>query len=651
MLHWLKLAAATGSIRQLPDWRQHAVRGFAFLTALWSIYQSVWSDGDVMVLTIVFLAQILALTFLCFTPTASARRDRLPLVEVGLAILALVAGAHFGVKTDEIATRIALFDPLTPWDIFFSSSLLILTVEAARRTIGLDMAVLVLLFFLYNLYGNVIGGLFGHSGVSYLHFIEISFFTTDGVFGAPLRVAATYAFLFVIFGNLLTKSGGGEFFYKLAAAATGRKAGGTAKVAVISSGLFGSVSGNPVADVVTTGSITIPVMVRTGFKPKVAAAIEATASNGGALMPPVLGAAAFIMAEFTGIEYADIALAALIPAVLYYGSLYAQVHFYSRRHGLRGLTEAEIPRLGETLREGWPFILPIVVLVTVLFAGYSPSLTAFAASIAVVAAAAFRADTRLSLKSVYEQLAESAERMIPVGVACASAGMILAGMTMTGMAGKFSQLITFVSDANILVALLCAGVMTNLLGLGLPTSSTYILSAVLTGGILIKFGVDVMQAHLFLLYYASLSALTPPVAIASYVAAAIANTNPFITSLYSMRKALVAFLVPFGFVLDPGLILRGDWLNIVVSCITSGAAVVLLAAAIEGFMLTVLQRWERTLLAVAGLFLLVGTVEWKLAGALLAAIGLARGLTPLVLQRLNRAASTSAIPAEENASQ
>ncbi|MEP9375332.1 TRAP transporter fused permease subunit [Aquabacter sp. CN5-332] len=622
----LRALLTTGRRRTVRGWVRLPILALAVFTALWSVYQALISDMDVLGLTIIFLTQVLTLTFLTVSPTAGARRDRIFWLDYVCAALAIAAGVHFALQIDVIESRITLFDPLSTGDLFFSSAILVLLLEASRRTIGFDMAVLIVLFVLYNLFGNWIGGLIGHQGVSYAHFVDVAFFTTDGVFGVPLRVAATYAFLFVIFGNLLTRCGGGEFLYKLSAALAGRNAGGPAKVAVISSGLFGSVSGNPVADVVTTGSVTIPMMVRSGFQPKIAAAIEATASNGGALMPPVMGAAAFIMAEFTGFDYGAIALAALVPALLYYVSLYAQVHFYARAQGLRGLPRNELPRFWQTLRADAPMLLPLVALVGTLAAGYSPSMVAFVAAVSVILAASLRRSTRLGLLAILEQLAEATERMMPVAIACAAAGLILAGMTMTGLANKFSEVIVFISGDSLVAALMCAAVLTTLLGLGLPTSSTYILAAILIGGILEKLGVGKMQAHLFLLYFAAMSALTPPVAISSYAAAAIAGTNPFTTSMYAMRKAAVAFLVPFGFVANQGLILAGPWWGIALAITAATLGVILLASAFEGFLETRLKGWERTLLAAGGLALLAAPLPLGLLGLLPALAGASRTL-------------------------
>lgn len=645
-----KYITTNGAQRTIKSRVAGPIKFLAFLTAVWSIYQSVFTDIDVMAMTIIFLSLNLCLAFLLVTPNEMAPLDRIPAYDYVLAALSIACGLHFGLKLDEIATRIALFDALTPADIFFTTTMLLLLLEATRRLVGFRVVLLTLLFFAYNLWGNYFPDLIKHRGVSYLHFADISFFTTDGVFGVPLRVAATYAFMFVIFGTLLTRCGAGEFFYRLAAAVTGRRPGGPAKVAVISSGLFGMISGNPVADVVTTGSVTIPIMIRSGMSPKVAAGVEATASTGGGIMPPVMGAAAFIMAEYIGVSYAAIAYAAIVPALLYYVSLYAQVHFYARRQGLHGLPKSEVPRFWATIRADATFLIPIAVLLILLEMGFSPSLVGFGASVSVIAAAMLRKSTRMSLYTIYEQLAESTERMVPVAIVCATAGLILAGMTMTGLANKFSEVIAVTAGGNVIIALIAAAVLTTLLGMGLPTSGTYILASALIGGILIKHGLALMPAHMFLLYYAALSAVTPPVAIASYAAAAIAKTNPFPASMYAMRKATIAFLMPFGFVLHPELLLDGDLIPIVHYIAAACAGAILMAAAFERYFLRPLQTWECVLLGIAGFILLIGDFTIHLAGVVIAVVGLLRVL--LAIWRERSAGKTSggsvtpAVPSE-----
>lgn len=617
-----------GQRRSLKGKQRHLPMLISVLTAIWSVYQSIWSTIDVVSLTIVFLSLTVALTFIIYAPSKLGDNTRVYVVDYILAALALAGGVFFTAKVGEMATRIALFDPLSDWDIAFSSMLLLMLLESVRRTIGLTMCIIVLVLFSYNLFGNHVPGFLNHRGVSYLHYLDIAFFTTDGVFGTPLRVAATYGFLFVIFGTLLHRCGAGDFFYKLASSA-GKRPGGPAKIAVISSGLFGSTSGNPVADVVTTGSITIPIMSRSGFTPKEAAGIEATACTGGTLMPPVMGAAAFIMAEFTAIPYRDIAAAALIPVFLYYSSLYIQVHFQAMYKGLKGSGDTGEPVL-QVLRKDFLFIVPLVVLVYFLAQGYSPSMVAFSALVTVIITATLRKNTRMNFKVLYEQLAESTERVLPVAMACAAAGLVMGGITMTGLANKFGSIIGFVSSGNSWLALMTAAVITVFLGMGLPTSASYILASVLIAQILQGFGFDILQAHMFLLYFAALSAITPPVAIASFAAAAIARTDPIATSFAALRKATVVFMIPFAFAGHAPLLLEGTVPEIVIAAVLAFLGAVCISAAVASYILGKLQVWERVLMAVAGLLLLLFPIEWQLGGLVAAAVGLARnGLSVL----------------------
>jgi TRAP transporter 4TM/12TM fusion protein len=376
------------------------------------------------------------------------------------------------------------------------------------------------------------------------HFVDIMAFTTDGLFGVPLRVAATYAFLFVMFGTALAKTGGADFFFDLAASISGRATGGPAKIAVISSALYGTISGSPTSDVVTTGAVTIPMMKKMGYKSSFAGAVEVAASTGGSLLPPVMGAAAFIMSEYTGIPYIDIAFAAIIPALLYYLPIYLQVHLRAQKDGLRGMEAADIRPVGITLRNGGLFLVPLVVITWVLVEGYTPTYAAVYGTAAVAVVSMLKSSTRLTPSAVFDILAETSLRMVAVTGACAAAGLVIGGITMTGLASKFSHLVFLLSGANIFLSLVLAAGLTILLGLGMPTPSAYILAAVLVAPVMASLGIDPMAGHMFLLYFAVMSALTPPVAVAAYAASAISGDNPLAIAAMAVRMALAAFLIP-----------------------------------------------------------------------------------------------------------
>ncbi|MEE2745693.1 MAG: TRAP transporter fused permease subunit, partial [Pseudomonadota bacterium] len=352
--------------------------GIWVITAATAIIISPWT------LCVIFFSGISALAFLTTGPFQTSSVDKPSISDMGLSLISILTGAYFAVNAPIIINRIVLLDELTQLDIIFGTAVLLLTLEITRRTTGLGLTLIVVFFILYNLFGHNLSGVLQHGEIDYLHFLEITVFTTDGVLGLPVRVAATYAFMFVMFGTVLHACGGGDFFFNFAAAISGRSPGGPAKVAVISSGMYGMLSGSPTSDVVTTGSITIPIMKRLGYRGAHAGAIEVAASTGGSLVPPVLGTAAFLMVDFAGVEYLQIAIAAVIPAILYYISIYSQVHFSCLRQGFGRLDENLVPSLGKTLKDGGIFILPLLVLTISLIMGFTPTMVGIMGTISIL---------------------------------------------------------------------------------------------------------------------------------------------------------------------------------------------------------------------------------------------------------------------------
>jgi len=583
MSHILFLLAGTGSKRNLTGMLGMAVHGCAALVALSVIYTTTIIYIDLYVMMVVFLSAMLALLFVNISAGPKGRQDRPSLIDWCFVVASIIVGAYFFMESQRIAERITLFDPLETPDLLAASVLLVLTIEATRRTVGFGLTSVVLVFVAYNLWGHSLPGAFGFREVSYNHFLDIMMFTSDGLFGVPLRVAATYAFLFVMFGTFLSKAGGAEFFYNLSSAIAGRKPGGPAKIAVISSGLYGTMSGSPTSDVVTTGSVTIPIMQRLGYSKPLSGSVEVAASTGGSLLPPVMGSAAFIMAEYTGIEYRDIVIAGIVPALLYFLCVYVQVHLRSQKLGLRGLSEDETPRLQQTLKNGGLFILPLVALSVALVMGYSPTYVAVIATVSVLLVSAIRSSTRMSLKAIWDALAVTTLRMVSVVAACAAAGLVIGGISMTGLGGKFAELVFMLAGDSTFIALIISAMLAIILGMGMPTPSAFILAAVLVGPTLLSMDLSVLQANMFILYFAVLSAMTPPVAVAAFAAAAIADAKPLKIATGAVRLAITAFIVPFAFVHGEGLLLEGSWIEIAISCISAVVGVLLLSVAVEGF--------------------------------------------------------------------
>lgn len=603
-MSFVNIAFDTG-IRRRPAGRiGQFVRVFGAAISLWVLYSATYSGLDALSITISFYSGMMGLAFLIISPSSKSGGDHISFVDLISSVLSIVTGAYFLYHADTIAARITLLDPLTIPDVVFGSLIVLLTIEIMRRTVGLGLTVIVLMFMTYNLFGDRLSGTLSHGEISYTHFLDVMTFTTDGLFGVPLRVAATYAFLFVMFGTALAKCGGSEFFFNLAASLTGRTAGGPAKIAVISSGLYGTISGSPTSDVVTTGAITIPMMKRLGYSSRFAGAVEVAASTGGSLLPPVMGAAAFIMAEYTGIPYSEIAIAALVPALLYYLPIYIQVHLRAKRLGLKGLSAEDIPKLLPTLKQGFLFIIPLVAISWSLINGYTPTFSAVYGLLAVLLVAAVKKATRIGFAAAFDILAETATRMVPVAGACAAAGLVIGGITMTGLASKFGVLVFAISGQDIFISLVVAGALTLLLGLGMPTPSAYILAAVLIAPVMAKLQIPVLQGHMFLLYFAVMSALTPPVAVAAYAASALAEANPLSIALDAVKISIGAFLVPFAFVFNEAILLQGSVIDIVSSISFVVIGLTAIAIASEGYFKETLNPYLRIVLAVAGLCML-----------------------------------------------
>ena len=612
---------SVGNRRKPQGWIAWLISPFAALIACWVIYAALFAIIDPWELAAIFLCGMLTLVFLLIGGTPNSDPHKPTIWDWFLSAASLGAGIFFFVNSEALVSRIPMFDPLSGWDIASGTILFLTTLEAVRRTTGVGLTLIVSFFIAYNFLGHHLTGTFRHGYIPYLHFLELTVFTTDGILGVPVRVAATYAFLFVMFGTFLGRAGGSEFFFNLAAIISGRRPGGPAKIAVISSGLYGMLSGSPTSDVVTTGSVTIPMMKRVGYPAPLAGAFEVAASTGGSLLPPVMGSAAFIMAEYTGIDYNQIVVAAILPATLYYVSVYAQVHLRSLKLGLKGMPQDQLPELRNTFRMGGVFLFPLLALITALLMGYSPNMVAVFGVISVIAVSLFRRATRLGPKKTYETLVETTTRMVAVTGACAAAGLVIGGITMTGLGMKFAALVTVITQGHLFFSLIVAAALTIILGMGMPTPSAYILAAALVGPLLTKeLGIPLMAAHMMLLYFAVMSAITPPVAVAAYAAAPIADANPLHIAVLAVRLALGAFVVPFAFVYNQELLMVGTWLNIIIAFFCTGAGLILLAIAVEGFIQERVAWWGRLMMAAAGLCMIVPGTASLLTGVVVAAL-------------------------------
>lgn len=601
----LGLLFAVGKQREPEGVWGLIAKALALGIAVWVIYAATLAIIDPLSLAAIFLSFMLALLFLVVAAWPSSAGQQPPPADLLLSAGGAACGIYFAIESERIASRISLLDPLSGPDIFIGSLLCLLVVEATRRTVGLGLTLIVVAMLVYNLWGDLITNLIGHGPITYRHFLDQTVFTTNGIFGAPVRVAATYAFLFVTFGTILERVGGSEFFFNLAACVSGRQVGGPAKVAVFSSALYGTVSGSPTSDVVTTGSITIPMMRRLGYPRSLAGAIEVAASTSGGLLPPVMASAAFIMVEVTGIPYLTIATAAIIPAILYLLGLYIQVHLLSQKLGLAPMDPKDIPKLGPTLRNGGLFIVPLAALVSALYMGFSANLVAVVGIASIIAVALLKRETRPSPRLMMEALITVSRRMVPVAAACAAAGLVVGGISMTGLAGKVSYLVFQLSGDVAFVSLLLTAALAILLGMGMPTPSAYIMAAVLTAPILVGLGLSLLTAHMFLLFFAVLSALTPPVAVAAFAASSLAEANPLAIAGRAVLLALPAFIIPFIFAYQPELLGQGTTLQVLVAFASAIFGVAAIAVAVAGYLGGPLSWPVRLAIFSGGLLLMV----------------------------------------------
>lgn len=492
--------------------------------------------------------------------------------------------------------------------------LVLLVLEATRRCVGLAMTMIASVFLAFVFLGTYLPGQLGHPSFSYGRLTDQFFNSTGGIMGAPLAASAVYIVLFVIFGAFLNRSGAGDFFSDLSCALTGRSVGGPAKAAVVASGLTGSVTGSAVANVATTGNFTIPVMIRYGYSRVFAGGVEAAASTGGQILPPVMGATAFIIAEFTRTPYSLIALYALVPALLYFLGVFAMVHFEAKKKNIPKLHPDEIPPLGKTLLRGMHNLVPLAVLIGMLVAGSSPMKAGFYAIILVVVMSWLRTDTRMMPKDIFLAMRDGAINSLVVVMACATAGIIVGSISVTGLGLKFSAAIISASGGFLLPALVLTALASLVLGMGMISISAYVILASLAAPALVKMGAEPVAAHLFVYFFGILSNVTPPICIAAFTAAGIAGANQIRTGLTATRLAAVAFIIPFMFVIDSRLLLMGEPLELVLPLISATIGVLAIAAAMQGYLAYKTKWFENVILTLAGLALVSGGPSSDLIG-------------------------------------
>lgn len=573
----------------------------------------------------------LVLIFLYYPAGRGAPRDRVPWYDWLLVIMSAQVLAYLLYFDEALARRAGSEITL---DLVVAGAGIILVLEATRRAVGWPLCIIALAFIAYAFLGPYMPGPLGHRGYGLSRIIPQLFLTTEGIFGVPLWVSSTFIFLFILFGAFLERTGAGAFFIDLALGLFGAMRGGPAKAAILASGMLGSISGSSVANVVTTGTFTIPLMKRVGFKPHVAGGVEVAGSTNGQLMPPVMGAAAFIMAEFTGIAYLQIAAAALVPSVLSYAAMLMIIHIEAVKTGIEGLPRAELPRIGSLLAARGHLLVPVALIVVLLIMGYTPMKAAFWAIVTTVGVAMLRAESRLSWRDLLAALEGGARKALPVIAAVAAAGILVGIVQLTGLGLRLSSLIVNVAAGHLMLTLVFTMVASIILGLGLPTTATYIVLATITAPVLERFGVAVLAAHMFVFYFGILADDTPPMSLGGYAAAGIAGSNPVATGLQGFKFDLPAVILPFMFVTAPVMLLVDfTWGEGLIVLATSLLGMLALAAAIQGYLLRATLWYERAVLLGAAILLIYHTTLTDTLG-----IGLV--LAVALLQRLRRASDS-----------
>ncbi|MDD2206682.1 MAG: TRAP transporter permease [Aminobacterium sp.] len=549
----------------------------------------------------IHLAFALALTFFIF-PATSKQKNRLPIWDIVAIVFSLAVGAYLTLDYMNIVFRMG--DPIAR-DIVIGAVMIFLVLEATRRTMGWPLVIVAICFLLYAFFGHLIPGTLGHRQYGVERIVEHMFLTSEGIYGVAIYVTATFVFLFILLGAFLTETGGAQAFIDLAFSLTGRFRGGPAKAAVLASGLMGTISGSSFANVAGTGTFTIPLMKSVGYKPEFAGGVEASASTGGQIMPPIMGAAAFIMAEMTGVPYGKLIVHAAIPAILYYVAVFIMVDMEAAKLGLFGMKKSELPVFSKVFKDGAFLLLAPFSIVYMLLAGYSPIKASVTAVLIVIITSSFRKATRMSLKSFLRALDLGARGALSVIAACAVAGLIVGTVTLTGLGLKFADFIIALSGGQLHLALLLTMIASIIMGMGMPTTALYIILGSMVAPALVKLSVPVVAAHLFIFYFGCMASVTPPVALSSYLAAAIAKADSVKTALQGLKLSSSAFILPFVFALSPRILLLNTSLgSATTAIITATLGVVALSASLEGYLMGRLPLLLRAVAGVAAICLI-----------------------------------------------
>ena len=613
--------------REMSGLWGYIINGICVLFAAFQLYTATFGILDAHLQRAIHLTFGFLLIFLLYPTRQSWSKTKMNPIDVLFALAGACSAMYIVYNYNELVLRAGMN---TETDFIVALIGTVLVFEAARRVVGWPMIIVALVFLLYAFFGPYVPGIMAHRGVGLEEMFDHLFFTTEGIFGTPMGVSSTFIYLFILFGAYLEATGLGKFFIDLANAIAGWAAGGPAKVAVLSSGLMGTVSGSSVGNVAGTGSFTIPMMKKLGYRPAFAGAVEAAASTGGQLMPPVMGAAAFLMAEFVGVPYFDVVKAAVIPAMLYYIGVWLGVHYEAKKFGLKGTPRDQLPKFKDLFLEKGHLAIPLIVIIYLLVSGYTPMRAALAAIALSIICACLRKTTRISFKQVIQGLIDGSKGVLGVLIACATAGIIIGVVTKTGVGLKVATALLDLAGGKLLPAMFFTMITSLILGMGVPTTANYVITSTIAAPALIQMQVPVLAAHMFAFYFGIVADVTPPVALAAYAGAGIAGANPMRCGVIAAKLAIAAFIVPYIFVLAPELLMiNATAFTITYSALTAIIGMWGVSMSMIGFCQNLLNLPQR-------LAFLVGGICMIIPGTLTDGIGIALIIATFFWQKTNK---------------
>lgn len=594
----------------------------AFATSAYHIYTGFFGQPEAYLHRVLHVTLMIVITFLSFPAFRRPDDGKLPWYDVVIIGLWLVTMGYLFYEYEWIIQHIGYTEDFAPFQFVLAFGAVALTLEACRRAVGWPLAALALIIFLFAFLGPYLPGFLNHLGYSASEVADNQYFLTDGLFGLPTHISANFIFLFIVFGAFLEKSGFGQFTIEFATALAGRFRGGPAKIAVVSSGLMGSISGSSTANAVITGSFSIPMMKKIGFRDYMAGAVEASASTGGLIMPPVMASAGFLMSEYTGIPYVNVMQYILVPAVLYFLAVGIMVHIYAVKEKIPTVPREELPSLKKTIIQRGHLALPLIILIYLLVAGFSPGYAVVRCIVGIVIVSWFRKATRMGLKDIWDALVQGGIQSTVVSVAIITSGIMVGIFDLTGVAIKFSGVIVDLAGGHLLLALVFVMITAIILGMGLPLSSAYIVQVGIAIPALVvmlrNMGLDadaiVPQAHLFVIFFCAISAITPPTAPTSYAAAAIAQSPVVPTSIEAVKLALPAFVLPYAFVANSALITIGNAVEVTVTVAFAVLSMIAMGMAVQGYCFRNLDGITRLLFLAASLGMVTPWLQWNIVG-------------------------------------